>query len=125
MKSKNYEDLLHPESELILSEPWVRLHNGKDLQHWNKEDEIHWNQTHRQREKYKFYISAFDFLTDNQIEGDYWEFGCHRGRTFRMALTEARHHNLTEMRFLAFDSFKGIPENSGDHDICSKWGAGN
>ena len=86
--------------EVILEEPWCRLHSAKDLESWSKKDEIKWNQSHRQTEKYKFYIKAFDFITDNKIEGDYFEFGCHRGRTFRMALTEARHHNMDSITFL-------------------------
>jgi len=113
-----------PEHEIILSEPWVKLHNSKDIEKWEKEDEICWNQTHRQRAKYEFYINAFDFLTTNNVKGDYFEFGCHRGRTFRMALTEARHHNLTDMQFLAFDSFSGLPGNLGDHGIGNQWVGG-
>ena len=35
-------------------------------------------------------LSLFIFLTDNRVVGDYHEYGCHRCRTFRMALTEAR-----------------------------------
>jgi len=108
--------------EILLEEPWCRLHSGKDLANWSKKDEIQWNQTNRQTEKYKFYIKAFDLIVENNIFGDYFEFGCHRGRTFRMALTEARHHNLTEMNFLAFDSFSGLPENMGEHGIGAKWG---
>ena len=52
------------------------------------------------------------FLSGNRINGDYFEFGCHRCRTFRMALTEARRHNLREMKFLAFDmkAYQNITE---------------
>ena len=39
--------------EVVLEEPWCRLHSVKDLESWSKEDEIKWNQTHRQTEKYK------------------------------------------------------------------------
>ena len=116
--------LWYPENDEVPDEPWVGLHDGEDLRDWGKQEEIIWNQMHRHREKYAFYVKAFDFLTDNKIEGDYFEFGCHRGRTFRMALTEARHHNLTGMEFLAFDSFEGLPRNEGDHGIGSKWGKG-
>ena len=64
----------------------------------------------RQTEKSLFFRKTFDFLTDNRVKGDYLEFGCHRARTFRMALTEARKHNLQDMNFWAFDSFEGLPE---------------
>lgn len=92
-----------------MSEPWVHLDDGKALANWGREDEIAYNQENRQRQKLDFYRNTFDFLTDNRIRGDYMEFGCHRARTFRMALTEARKHNLDDMRFWAFDSFEGLP----------------
>ena len=117
-------ELYQQENIVHLSEPWVRLHNQKDLVGWGKKEEINWNQIHRQRAKYEFYIKAFDFLTDNLIVGDYLEFGCHRARTFRMALTEARHHNLKDMKFHAFDSFEGLPESNKNHGLKSKWDRG-
>lgn len=113
-------ELEHP----LEAEPWVNLANGADLELWGKKEEIAWNQTHRQREKYAFYIKAFDFLTDNDVVGDYFEFGCHRARTFRMALTEARRHQLADMSFWAFDSFEGLPRNKGDHSLGDKWSKG-
>lgn len=93
-----------------LGEPWVRLENGNDLATWSREDEIEYNQTRRQAEKHEFFASAYDYLTDNRVYGTYLEFGCHRARTFRMALTEARKHNL-DMKFWAFDSFEGLPDS--------------
>ena len=59
----------------------------------------------RQAQKLAFFVNAFDCLYGNRVEGDYFEFGCHRGRTFRMALTEARRRHFDGMRFVAFDSF--------------------
>lgn len=88
----------------------MHIANGNALRNWSRENEVAYNQQNRQAEKLKFFAGAFDFLTDNRIHGDYWEFGCHRGRTFRMALTEARRHNLKDMKFVAFDSFDGLPE---------------
>ena len=110
--------------EAVFEEPWCHLHTGKDLAEWTKNDEIKWNQTHRQSEKYKFFIKVFDAITENKVEGDYFEFGCHKGRTFRMALTEARHHNIDCMSFLAFDSFAGLPQNNGDHQVGVNWNKG-
>lgn len=98
-------------------EPWVHLPDGVELQDWGRADEIAHNQRNRQREKYAYYGRVFDFLTDNRIAGDYYEFGCHRARTFRMALTEARRHGLDDMRFLAFDSFGGLPAPTSDPSI--------
>ncbi len=90
-------------------EPWVRLADSEELADWGHEQEVAYNQANRQSEKHRFYIRTFDFMCENRIGGAYHEFGCHRARTFRMALTEARRHNLHDMRFVAFDSFAGLP----------------
>ena len=82
-----------------------------------RDQEIQYNQTNRQTEKAHFYRKTFDFLTDNRVHGDYHEYGCHRCRTFRMALTEARRHNLESMNFHAFDSFEGLPEPTTDTSV--------
>jgi hypothetical protein len=93
-----------------LREPWVNLPNGAALAQWGREEEVAYNQGNRQTEKALFFRRAFDFIKDNRIDGDYYEFGCHRCRTFRMALTEARLHNMAAMKFWAFDSFEGLPD---------------
>lgn len=96
------------------AEPWVELANGSAFELWQREDEIAYNQVNRQTEKYRFFRGVFDFLKENNVEGDYHEYGCHRCRTFRMALTEARRHDLEAMKFFAFDSFSGLPQPSSD-----------
>jgi len=93
-----------------LGEPWVELPDGRALAGWGRDDEIAYNQTNRQTERALFFRRAFDFIKDNRIGGDYYEFGCHRCRTFRMALTAARLHNMEDRRFWAFDSFEGLPD---------------
>lgn len=98
-------------------EPWVELAKGTDLDSWGKPEEIIYNQVTRQAEKYLFFRRAFDFLSANEVPGDYHEFGCHRCRTFRMALTEARIKNFDQMKFFAFDSFEGLPESETDTGI--------
>jgi len=104
--------------EPILGEPWVRLANGEALKDWGRDEEISYNQNNRQTEKALFYRRTFDFLTDNRVFGDYHEYGCHRCRTFRMALTEARRHAACEtMRFFAFDSFEGLPDPTSDTSV--------
>lgn len=94
----------------ISSEPFVKLQNSQELSTWNKEDEVSYNQQLRQKAKLSFYQQAFDFLYSQEIKGDYFEFGSHKVRTFRMALTEARKKNFTDMNFYAFDSFDGSPD---------------
>ncbi|MBI3706225.1 MAG: class I SAM-dependent methyltransferase [Proteobacteria bacterium] len=103
--------------EPVAGEPWVKLADGAALAHWTREDEIALNQANRQTEKYGFFVKAFDFLTENRVRGDYHEFGCHRCRTFRMALTEARRHNQDQMKFFAFDSFAGLPDAASDPSV--------
>jgi len=110
------------EPEPVLGEPWVALDDGEALRDWGREERIAWNQQGRQAEKSRFYRRVFDFLTDSQIAGDYHEYGCHRARTFRMALSEARRHGQSDMRFFAFDSFAGLPDatSSPDHAVCRR-----
>lgn len=115
-----------PEDDLIVridGEPWVRLADARELARWGKQDEIRYNQGNRQAEKYLFFRRVFDFLHENEIRGDYHEYGCHRCRTFRMALTEARRHNLDQMKFWAFDSFEGLPTPTTETSV-SKWTEG-
>src|SRR5215469_7062885 len=111
--------------EPLSEEPWVKLATGAELAEWRHEDEVRYNQANRQAEKYRFFIKAFDYVKDSRLRGDYHEFGCHRVRTFRMALTEARRHNLDQMRFFAYDSFEGLPATTSNpaHDVWQKSGA--
>lgn len=101
-----------------LVEPWfddnnLEAFNGVKVEHWSKDEEIRFNQIRRQRIKWEFYQGAFDFINENGIDGGYHEFGCHRARTFRMALIEAKRHFM-EMEFHAYDSFEGLPECQSD-----------
>ena len=111
--------------EPIGGEPWVKLANGEELAAWRHQDEVAYNQANRQAEKYRFFVKAFDYIKDNRLRGDYHEFGCHRVRTFRMALTEARRHALDRMNFFAYDSFEGLPTTTSNpaHDIWKNPGA--
>lgn len=106
------------------SEPWVELPGRARLASWSKDDQVRYNQQNRQAAKHAFYVSAFDFLHDNDIRGDYLEFGCHRARTFRMALTEARRQNMDFMNFYAFDSFEGLPDCDPAHVWTKTWSKG-
>src|SRR4051812_18605277 len=87
-------------------EPGVELPDARDLQKWRRDEEIAYNQGNRQTEKALFYRRTYDFLTHNRVVGDYYEFGCHRCRPFRMALTDERRHNLSAVKFFGFDSFE-------------------
>lgn len=107
----------------LTGEPWVRLADSKELARWKKLDEIRYNQGNRQAEKLDMFRKVFDFLYENEIKGDYHEYGSHRCRTFRMALTEARRHSIDDMKFWAFDSFEGLPDPTTETSV-SKWVSG-
>lgn len=114
------------EVKTIKEEPFVKLQNGNDLQYWAKENEIIYNQQLRQKAKMEFYQNALEFLYAHDIQGDYYEFGCHKVRTFRMVLTEARKKNFTNMNFYAFDSFEGLPDLGDvnhEHNVVYNQGA--
>jgi hypothetical protein len=102
-------------------EPWVDLASESQFLHWSKADLISNNQRLRQQEKYRAFCLIFDMLAENQISGDYFEFGCHRVRTFRMALTEARKRDLHDMHFYAFDSFEGLPDVGAAESLHPLW----
>ena len=110
-------------SQVKREEPWVELATGSDLVNWGKQDEVTYNQQIRQREKHKMFQLCFDMIKENAILGDYYEFGCHRVRTFRMALTEARRKNLDGMKFFAFDSFEGLPMGKNETGV-ENWEGG-
>jgi hypothetical protein len=95
------------------TEPFVDLKLPK-----NRLSKIVYNQTYRQNYKRSFFQSAFDFLYANNIEGDYFEFGVHKARTFRFALYESYVRDL-KMNFYAFDSFEGLP-NVQNNEIQNK-----
>jgi O-methyltransferase len=53
---------------------------------------------------------AFEFVKTNGIEGDYFEFGLWRGKTFAWARLMARRYRVGGVVFRGFDSFCGLPE---------------
>lgn len=86
----------------------------KDFTDWSFEKEVEYNNSEiRQKSRYEFFQQAYDYLQANFVEGDYYEFGCHKARTFRMSLSEARKKNRKDTNFYAFDSFEGLPDVEG------------
>jgi hypothetical protein len=64
-----------------------------------------------------------DYLVNAELAGDYAEFGVFKGTTFAYAA------NLFKglfplMRFLAFDSFEGLPEPQGIDKSLDNWSSG-
>jgi O-methyltransferase len=57
---------------------------------------------------------AMQYVWNNQLSGDYAEFGVFEGRTFTAAcLIGMAIPQLQNMRFYAFDSFEGLPDVTG------------
>ncbi len=84
--------------------------------------------------------AATSFVTWNQIEGDYLEFGVYQGRSMAAAYhafmynrkillnrgydsPEYRRWKDNPPRFFAFDSFEGLPGGPGERDIDFHTGA--
>ena len=84
--------------------------------------------------------AAASFVTWNQVEGDYLEFGVWKGHSFCVAyhqiLSERANHfslgydspeynrwKAARPRFFAFDSFQGLPEGDGDRMVDYGTGA--
>jgi hypothetical protein len=55
-------------------------------------------------------------LVQTGVSGDYYEFGLYRGFTLWFAQQAAARWGLNEMRFIGFDSFRGLPEPRGQAD---------
>jgi hypothetical protein len=103
-------------------EPYVKLLTSTDFKKMSDDELIIENQQFRQQQKYNFYRLAFDYISENDIHGDYHEYGVHKCRTFRMALTEAFRYRLNSMNFWAFDSFEGLPPSESHSN--SLWSSG-
>jgi hypothetical protein len=66
-------------------------------------------------ERLNFFRSAQYFLQVNRVDGVYLEFGSHELNTFRMALNTLGAYGKPNKisKFIAFDSFEGMPEPEG------------
>ena len=60
-------------------------------------------------EREKIFLSIARFCHINRpVDGYYFEFGCHTGRTMSLCWKHTRH--LFNWSYVAFDSFEGLPE---------------
>lgn len=75
-------------------------------------------------ERGQFIRKAFRMLSFNGIPGDYVEFGCCGGGTFRQAFSESRRHGFN-CQLWAFDSFEGLPAQSLVEDRHPRWQRGD
>lgn len=53
---------------------------------------------------------------------NYFEFGCHSGRTFSAAVNASQYFRMNNAQFYAFDSFEGLPQTNEAEDGCFKTG---
>lgn len=60
----------------------------------------------------KILLYSMRFVKSGNIEGDYLEFGVHKGRSLITAYRLSTRYNLS-MKFYAFDSFGGLPAITG------------
>jgi hypothetical protein len=81
------------------------------------------NQKFRQKIKAHFFHLCFDYIKDQNIIGDYFEFGTHKFRTFYMAYKFSEIYTIESMNFNLFDSFQGLP--TSEYHKSSKLSQGN
>jgi O-methyltransferase len=78
---------------------------------------------HEMPQRKEFFRRAFHYLTFNSIDGDYAEFGCYGGMTFRIAWSAC--HNVGYGAHLwGFDSFEGLPDSEDARDHHVRWTPG-
>jgi hypothetical protein len=76
-------------------------------------------------------LAGFHLLSRIELEGDYLEFGVFRGDTFRNAIRAARQgfratkEGRFPGRFLAFDSFAGLPQVASMGDGVNLYARGD
>jgi hypothetical protein len=79
-------------------------------------------------DKNRALLLAWHFLRNNEVRGDYYEFGVFRGETFRNSMRAYRRifgrPGGDETYFHAFDSFAGLPEVSSMKNSSVVWKAG-
>ena len=67
------------------------------------------HETFRAKARRNIFMSISIFCFHNQpLNGYYFEFGCHKARTMRLAWD--CFHSLYDWTYVAFDSFEGLPE---------------
>jgi hypothetical protein len=73
------------------------------------------------------FLYAFEIAGGNGVVGDYYEFGVWTGRSFAKAYPQAKlffdAETFETMRFVAFDSFEGLPD-SAEKFLPSGYGKG-
>jgi O-methyltransferase len=66
-------------------------------------------------DKFQHILEAVNYVRVAELPANYFEFGCHSGRTFSAALGAAKYLNM-KFDAYAFDSFEGLPKTSKSVD---------
>ena len=66
-----------------------------------------------------FYAEIMKYVEFNRLRGDYAEFGVYKGASFISSYNAAARLRLSQMRFFAFDSFRGLPNSANPHSANS------
>ena len=79
-------------------------------------------------DKYQHILEAVNYVKVAGANGkflptNFYEFGCHSGRTFSATINAAQYLGLRTARHLAFDSFEGLPATDEAEDGIFKGGA--
>lgn len=75
---------------------------------------------HELPQRKEFFRRAWHYMAFNGIEGDYSEFGCHGGFTFRMSWHATQLVGV-KAHLWGFDSFAGLPSGADDRDTLIRW----
>ncbi len=106
--------LLGPARRKALSDAYAQLRRSSPLfadgrrERWVRN--VYSERNNRIRRDLFLDIAHFCHVS-RPYRGYYFEFGCHSARTMRMAWDNFRH--LFDVRYVAFDSFEGLPEIRG------------
>jgi len=67
-------------------------------------------------------MEYLDWLATHGEKGDFWEFGVAYGQFIIYAYHISKYYqNLSDMRFIGFDSFEGLPDIGNAKDSGSGW----
>jgi len=105
---------LRQENSLQQSENLQRYHDLQtELQQLRPRVEfLEHRLTNYYTDRWNVLYRAADYMVNAELEGDYAEFGVYKGTTFGFAASLFQ-VLFPKMRFLAFDSFEGLPELKG------------
>lgn len=67
---------------------------------------------------------AMLYIRDNNIEGDYLEFGSYIGKSFSSAYFFSKLWKIKNMRYYSFDSFKGFPKTKKIDNVIPRFKEG-